>query len=208
VTDQGAGCSAPEDGASVALADRAHSLAAVVAAVAAGETAALAELYDSTVAKVHTLVKAIVRSAADAEEVTCDVYLQAWQTASQFDASRGTVMAWLLMMARSRALDSLRRQRSRARLFDEQSTHEQLPDLTESVSPERMLILFQTGSAVHTALEELPPERRRLIGLAFFDDLSHAEIAELTGLPIGTIKSHLRRALHTLRGALYSAEIE
>ena len=159
-------------------------------------------------AKVHTLVKAIVRSAADAEEVTCDVYMQAWQTASQFDASRGTVMAWLLMMARSRALDSLRRQRSRARLFGEPSIHEELPDLAESVSPERMLSLFQTGSAVHTALEELPPERRRLIGLAFFDDLSHAEIAELTGLPIGTIKSHLRRALHTLRAALYSAEIE
>jgi RNA polymerase sigma-70 factor (ECF subfamily) len=208
VTDKGAGCSAPDTGVSVATAARAQSLADIVAAVAAGESAALAELYDSTVAKVHTLVKAIIRSAPDAEEVTCDVYLQAWQTASQFDSSRGTVMAWLLMMARSRALDSVRRQRSRARLFDEQCAHEDLPDLAHSVSPERMLSLFQTGSAVHAALEELAPERRRLIGLAFFDDLSHAEIAKLTGLPIGTIKSHLRRALHSLRGALCSAEIE
>jgi RNA polymerase sigma-70 factor, ECF subfamily len=193
---------------SFATAARAPTLADIVAAVAAGDSAALAELYDSTVAKVHTLVKAIIRSAPDAEEVTCDVYLQAWQTAGEFDASRGTVMAWLLMMARSRALDSLRRQRSRARLFDEECAQEELPDLAQSASPERMLSLFQTGSAVHTALEELAPERRRLIGLAFFDDLSHAEIADLTGLPIGTIKSHLRRALHSLRGALCSAEIE
>jgi RNA polymerase sigma-70 factor (ECF subfamily) len=69
-----------------------------------------------------------------------------------------------------------------------------------------MLSLFQAGTAVHSALEQLPPERRRLVGLAFFDDLSHSEIAELTGLPIGTIKSHLRRALHRLRGAIYLAE--
>jgi RNA polymerase sigma-70 factor, ECF subfamily len=161
VTDQGAGCCAPENDAPVAAAHGAESLTGLVAAVAAGESSALAELYDSTVAKVHTLVRAIVRSAADAEEVTCDVYMQAWQTAGQFDASRGTVMAWLLMMARSRALDSLRRQRSRARLFDEQFTHEEVPDVAESVSPERMLSLFQRGSAVHTALEELAPRAGR-----------------------------------------------
>jgi RNA polymerase sigma factor (sigma-70 family) len=71
-----------------------------------------------------------------------------------------------------------------------------------------MLSAFQSRSVVRSALEQLSPERRRLICLAFFEDLSHSEIAELTGLPMGTIKSHLRRAMHSLRGLLYSSEPE
>jgi len=206
VTRQGSGCCAPQAAASGAGASRPEDFARVVAAVATGDAAALAQLYDFTVAKVHSLVKAMIRTPADAEEVTCDVYTQAWQTASQFDPSRGTVMAWLFTIARSRALDSLRRQRCRTRLFEEQLAPNELPDHADSQSPERMLSLFQAGTAVHSALEQLPPERRRLVGLAFFADLSHSEIAELTGLPIGTIKSHLRRALHSLRGAIHLAE--
>jgi RNA polymerase sigma factor (sigma-70 family) len=118
------------------------------------------------------------------------------------------VLSWLMSIARSRALDCLRRQRGRTRLIDEQSPREDVPDTAEHVSPERMLNLFQSRSVVRTALEQLPPERRRLVGLAFFDDLSHSEIAELTGLPLGTIKSHLRRAIHSLRGLLYGSELE
>ena len=159
-------------------------------------------------AKVHALVKAIVLNPADAEEVTCDVYTQVWHTAAQFDPSRGAVMAWLMSVARSRALDCLRRRRARTRLFDAQSPQEDPPDTAEHSSPERMLNLFQAHSAVRTALERLPPDRRRLVGLAFFDDLSHSEIAELTGLPLGTVKSHLRRAIHSLRGLLYASELE
>jgi RNA polymerase sigma-70 factor (ECF subfamily) len=192
----------------MAVAPRAESFACAVAAIAAGDTAALAELYDSTVAKVHALVKAIIRNPADAEEVTCEVYTQAWQTAVHFDPSRGTVLTWLMSIARSRAIDCLRRQRGRARLFDEQSPREDVPEAAEHLSPEKLLHLFQSRSVVRTALEQLPPERRRLVGLAFFDDLSHSEIAELTGLPLGTIKSHLRRAIHSLRALLYASEVE
>jgi len=177
-------------------------------AVAAGDTAALADLYDSTVAKVHALVKAIVRDPADAEEVTCDVYTQAWQTAVDFDPARGSVMTWLMCIARSRALDCLRRRRGRTWLFNEQSPSEDVQDTAVHVSPERLLDLFQSRSAIRMALEHLPAERRRLIGLAFFEDLSHSEIAELTGLPLGTIKSHLRRAIHSLRGLLCASEPE
>jgi RNA polymerase sigma-70 factor (ECF subfamily) len=74
--------------------------------------------------------------------------------------------------------------------------------------PERILNVFQAHAAVRTALEQLPADRRRLVGLAFFNDLSHSEIAELTGLPLGTVKSHLRRAIHSLRGLLYASELE
>jgi len=198
----------PADSAAVGVARRAEESACAVAAIAAGNTAALTELYDSTVAKVHALVRAIIRNPADAEEVTCDVYAEAWRTASRFDPSRGSVMTWLLTIARCRSIDCRRRQRGRARLFDEECPKEDCPDAAEYVSPERMLNLFQSRSVVHTALEQLPPERRRLVGLAFIDGLSHAEIAEVTGLPLGTIKSHLRRALHSLRGLLYASEVE
>lgn len=107
VRGEGQSVATPEEAAPVAVAPRAEDFAR---AVAAGDTAALADLYDSTVAKVHALVKAIVRNPADAEEVTCDVYTQAWQTAVHFDPARGSVMAWLMNIARSRALDCLRRQ--------------------------------------------------------------------------------------------------
>ncbi len=206
VTGEGKGCATPAGAAAVA--PPVEKYACAVAAVAAGDTAALSELYDSTVAKVHALVRAIIRNPADAEEVTCDVYAEAWRTASRFDPSRGSVMTWLLTIARSRSIDCLRRQRGRARLFDEQCPQEDFPDAAEYVSPERMLNLFQSRSVVRAALEQLPPERRRLVALAFFEDLSHAEIAEATGLPLGTVKSHLRRAIHSLRGLLCASEVE
>ena len=205
VRGEAEGIATPVEAAPAAVALRAEEFAC---AVAAGDAAALADLYDSTVAKVHAIVKAIVRNPADAEEVTCDVYTQAWQTAGHFDPARGSVMTWLMCIARSRALDCLRRRRGRTRLFDERSASEDVQDTAVYVSPERLLNLFQSRSAIRMALEQLPAERRRLVGLAFFDDLSHSEIAELTGLPLGTIKSHLRRAIHSLRGLLCASEAE
>ena len=177
--------------------------------MARGDHNALSELYDSTVAKVHGLVRAIVANAADAEEVTCDVYTQAWQTAGNYDPARGNVVAWLLAIARSRALDCLRRTRSKLRIFSEASPDSECPaDAVEHRSPEHSLAVFQSHSVVRSALEQLSPERRRLVSMAFFEDLTHSEIAELTGLPMGTIKSHLRRAMHSLRALLYDAEME
>ncbi len=181
---------------------------AVVAAVGAGSAEALAQLYDATVSKVHALVRAMVPNADDAEEVTCDVYTYAWQTAAQYDATRGPVLNWLLTIARSRSLDALRRRRVRGRLIDEDAVTEDVADTKSSTAPDYYLNLFQTGTAVQAALAQLSADRRELIGLAFFEDLSHSEIATRTGLPIGTVKSHLRRALHTLRDSLYARENE
>lgn len=193
--------------ASRAVASLNDEYASVVAAVAGGSSTALADLYDSTVSKVHALVRSIIRNPQDAEEVTCEVYTYAWQNADQFDPDRGAVMGWLLTIARSRALDALRRQRTRERLTGGVASSEHVSD-SATLAPEHYLHLFQTGSAVHSALAALPPERRQLIGLAFFQDLSHAEISAQTGIPIGTVKSHLRRALHTLRDCLYRGELE
>ncbi len=180
--------------------------ASIVVAIAEGDTSALAELYDASVGKVHALVRSIIRNVEDAEEVTCDVYTQAWQLAAQFDAERGSVMAWLLTIARSRSLDALRRQRRRERLIDDAASTQDIVDPRTSFAPDHYLNLFQLGTVVHSAMSSLPPDRRALVGMAFFDDLSHTEIANHTGLPLGTVKSHLRRALHTLRDSLYARD--
>jgi RNA polymerase sigma-70 factor (ECF subfamily) len=177
--------------------------ASIVVAIAGGDAGALAELYDASVGKVHALVRSIIRNVEDAEEVTCDVYTQAWQLAAQFDAERGSVMAWLLTIARSRSLDALRRQRRRERLIDDAAPTQDIVDPRTSLAPDHYLNLFQLGTVVHSAMSALPPDRRALVGMAFFDDLTHVEIANYTGLPLGTVKSHLRRALHTLRDSLY-----
>jgi RNA polymerase sigma-70 factor (ECF subfamily) len=189
---------------------RHDAFASQMASMVNGDTSALSALYDGTVAKVHGLVRAIVHNAADAEEVTCDVYTQVWQTAANFDPSRGSVLSWLLSIARSRALDCLRRHRGKLRVFSEPGPQGRTKSLEpiEHDSPETMLGAFQSRSVVRSALEQLSPERRQLICLAFFDDLSHSEIAEVTGLPMGTIKSHLRRAMHSLRSLLYASEPE
>jgi len=180
--------------------------ASIIVTIAKGDAGALAELYDATVSKVHALVRSIIRNVEDAEEVTCDVYTQAWQLAAKFDAERGSVMAWLLTIARSRSIDALRRQRRRERLIDNAAPAQDMVDPRTSFAPDHYLNLFQLGTVVHSAMSALPPDRRALVGMAFFDDLSHAEIANYTGLPLGTVKSHLRRALHTLRDSLYSRD--
>lgn len=189
-------------GGTVVVDTQQGELERLLTATGAGDPAALAELYDVTVAKVHALVRAIVRRPEDAEEATCDVYTQIWQSAHLFDASRGSVMAWLMTIARSRALDLLRRNSTRKRLLGEEELAADTRAGPDSWLPDEVLNVFQTGSAVHAALKTVSPERRRIVGLAFFRDLSHTEIAEITGMPIGTVKSHLRRTLLGLRQAI------
>jgi RNA polymerase sigma-70 factor, ECF subfamily len=178
-----------------------QALEPLVARVNAGEQAALGELYDLTVGKVFALALAILRVREDAEEVVCDTYGQVWQQAARFDASRATVMGWLLMICRSRALDRLRQQRARGG-----NSHVDLDaagDLSAAdETAEEFLGRLQEGSLVRAALERLPAERQRLVQLAFLEGLTHSEIAERTGLPLGTVKSHVRRALLELRDAL------
>lgn len=117
-------------------------------------------------------------------------------------------MAWLTVMARNRSIDRLRQRRQSLSLDDER--HEALSAslVTEVPSAEYLLNQFQSGAAVHGALCTLSGQRRRLLGLAFFDGLSHQEIAAAEGLPLGTVKSHVRRALATLKGELRNAPTE
>ncbi len=179
-------------------------LTALLHAASRRDEAALGQLYDLTAGKLFGLARTILGNPADAEEVVCDTYVQAWQSASRFDPGRGSVLAWLLMICRSRALDHLRQRRSRAAA---ESAATSLAEEATEPAPEDLLRQIQEGTAIHRALEALTPLRRQLVALAFFRGLSHQEIAVAMRLPVGTVKSHLRRSLQGLRAVLDVEEV-
>jgi RNA polymerase sigma-70 factor (ECF subfamily) len=177
-----------------------RNLAALVEQMRIGHERALEELYDATVGKLYALASAILRSAEDTEEIVCETYAYAWANASRFDASRANALGWLLMLCRSRALDRLRQRRATTNALDVAAMRQ--ADNGNADQPFDFLSLMQQRSKVHAALSQLTPERRHLVSLAFLQGLSHQEIADVTRLPLGTVKSHVRRALTQLREAL------
>jgi RNA polymerase sigma-70 factor (ECF subfamily) len=174
-------------------------LGLLVEGMRGGSEEALASLYQATVAQLHALAMAILRNPADAEDVVCATYVQAWESASQFDRERGPAIGWLMMMCRSRALDM----RRRARLQPNAAGDDQLMLMPSTdATAEDLIFLTEQTSRVRGALLSLTPERRHLISLAFLRDFTHQEIADYTSLPLGTVKSHLRRAFAQLRKQL------
>lgn len=183
-----------------------QELVELLARMASGDEAALARFYDLTVDRVFATAVRILRVAADAEEVTCDVFQQAWDRASLYQPERGAPMSWLLNLAWSRSVDRVRRERRRR----EEPLH---PDDShpayashEDDPVQRLLEAIDARGAVARAMSQLNPAQQRMLALGFFEDLSHGEIAERTGVPLGTVKSHLRRGLAVLRAALGDGE--
>lgn len=177
------------------------ALSELLRRIASQDETALSELYDATVSRLFSLARAILRNPADAEEVVVDTFTQIWQTAARFDASRGSVMGWAMTICRSRALDLLRyhRNRERSSLQDSASEGVEAAEAAADSNPEELLHLFEQSTVVHRALASLEPVRRNLVALAFFRGLTHQEIAAITRLPVGTVKSHIRRALASLQ---------
>lgn len=167
--------------------------------VAAGDEFALAELYDQTVAKLFGLASLIVRNGEDAEEIVIDVFVQIWRNARQYDCGRGSVLAWMLTICRSRAIDRHRRSRAGGQ---GEAAEPGAPEDRCELPPDCLLQVFEQDSALYRAIAGLSPIRRQLVSLAFFQGLTHEEIARETCLPVGTVKSHIRRALTSLRSAL------
>ena len=178
-------------------------LAELMLRVRERDSAAFGLLYDATVAKVFAMARNLLRNKADAEDMVCDVYEQAWLQAERFDPERGNALAWLLTICRSRCLDALRQRQVRSK-HSERHQHETQETLDDN--PRDLLEQLQSGTAIHAALARLAPVRQRMIALAFYRDLSHQEIAQTLRMPLGTVKSHLRRALQDLRTAL-AAEV-
>ena len=178
-------------------------LAALVGSMAVGEHRALDALYRATISRVYGLALRIVRCRATAEEVAEDVFVQAWRSAASFDPQRAPPLGWLLTICRSRAIDALRRA-DRA-IVDADPTERLDAIVQHQPGLQDLLQATQDHAALHAALTRLGAEQRQLLGLAFFRGLTHPEIAQQTGLPLGTVKSHIRRALATLREDLCRA---
>lgn len=176
-------------------------LIALMTQMANGSQRALGDFYDATVAKAYGLALRITGNAALAEEVVADTYYQAWRQAASYEPRRAAPLTWLLIICRSRALDALR---ARDRAVVHESPHDLVaPDNTaHDRDAFDVLASFETHSAVHAAVSQLSAIERQLIGLAFFRGMSHQEIAQLVSMPLGTVKSHIRRALAALRRQL------
>lgn len=173
-----------------------------LASIAQGDKDALGKLYDATLGKVYGLALRITGKAESAEEVVSDVYFQAYRDAARFDAGRGVVIAWLLMITRSRALDHLRRRDIAESHPEPHSLHPER-HIAEACPLDRLLELEGNARLIE-AMNELLPLQRQMLALSFFRDLSHQEIAGQTGIPLGTVKSHIRRALEKLKPLLIS----
>lgn len=187
------------DSASLTVQDLHAEAKNLVAAIAHGDEDALASFYDATISRVYGLALRIVGVAQTAEEVAADVYFQVWREAGRYDGERGAPLTWLLTICRSRALDALRRQ-DRA---DLQAEPELPHDLAhEESSPLDLLLAIERNSRLHAALRDLAPLQRQLVALAFFRGLTHQEIADYSGIPLGTVKTHIRSALINLQRAI------
>jgi RNA polymerase sigma-70 factor (ECF subfamily) len=187
-------------GPAVAPAASEEQLVAWIEAIVNQDERALAALYDATFTRVFGLVQSIVRSAALSEEVVEDAYFQVWRQAVRFDPARGKALTWLLAMARSRAIDALRRE---ARFAHDTLDDECHPEPSDSQpAHDDLLDLARNRADLHQALMLLGAQPRQLVSMSFFRGLSHEEIAEQMELPLGTVKSQIRRALLALREAL------
>jgi RNA polymerase sigma-70 factor (ECF subfamily) len=162
---------------------------------------ALAALYEQHAPLVHGLALRMLMDAAAAEEVTQDVFLYVWQQAARFDATRGSLAAWLVTLARSRSIDRLRARASQARRIEglARTTTSELPPATGAL--DGMLAQERQGR-VRSALAMLPAEQRQALEIAYFEGLSHTEIAARLGAPLGTVKTRIRQGMLRLRAAL------
>jgi len=159
--------------------------------------------YDATVSRVYGVALRIVRVPQLAEEVISEVYMQVWRDAARYDKARGLVLGWLLIIARTRAVDLLRRQHKQDEAFSHPTPHDLVhePESPRDI-PEDLLDAAQINRKLYQALALLPPLQRQLLSLAFFRGLTHVEIVAHTAFPLGSVKTHIRRALLILRDAL------
>jgi len=161
------------------------------------DEAALEALYDRYAGLLSSVLNRILRDKQAAEEILQDIFYQLWRTASQFDSSRGSLPGWLMVIARNRAISRLRHHNPAAgeELLENAIS---VPFNLESAIAQKELLVRVRG-----VMEALPKEQRATVELAYFEGLTHTEIAERTGDPLGTVKTRLRTALETLKRAMH-----
>jgi RNA polymerase sigma-70 factor (ECF subfamily) len=158
-----------------------------------GDEAAMAALYDRYSKIVYSVALRVLRDPASAEDVLQEVFMQVWRSPAKFIATRGSLAGWLAVVTRNRSIDLLRRKRP----------SEQVEEM-QLASPGNIADEVERNSMMERArgvIVQLPTEQRKTLEMAFFDGLTHSEIAEMTGDPLGTVKTRIRSALLTLRKA-------
>jgi RNA polymerase sigma-70 factor (ECF subfamily) len=180
---------------------RLPDLATLVRSMAEGHQEALARLYDETASMVNGLLLRILAHPQDAEEVLLDVFMKAWKYAASYSEKRGSVQAWLLIMARNSAIDRIRAKKAQPATLSFEP--EAFPEpVSADATPEEASVIEERRRRVQRVLNKLPREQREVVVLSFFGGLTHAELAERLGEPLGTVKSRVRMGLHKLRGLL------
>jgi RNA polymerase sigma-70 factor (ECF subfamily) len=190
-------------GAVLATPDHAVADRQALKRVAEGDHAALGEVYDRHGRLLYSLALRIVGNPPDAEDVVQDVFTQAWRNARRYDADRGTVLAWLLTLTRSRAIDRIRGRKVRPETTGEETV---LGELADRAAPaDEQLAWAGRASEIRAAVHGLSVLQRVAIELAFYEGLTHTEIAERLELPLGTVKTRIRQGLLSLRERLAGA---
>ena len=183
-----------------------QELLASMTRIAQADPQALADLYDRTSRMVFSLALRILGREDEAEEVALDVYAQVWRTAASYDPRRGPVEAWLSTIARSRAVDRRRARTARPDLAGVPGEVLDVADLAGMTDPDECVSVLDARWRVDAMMSGLAPEDRRLIDLAFFQGCTHTELAALLHLPLGTVKTRIRRALGQMRNTLTALE--
>ena len=179
--------------------------AALIAALAGGDERAAAELFDRFAPMLMAVAFRVTRSRTDAEEVVLETLEQAWRQAQRYERSRGSLEAWLAVIARSRAFDRMRMDQRRARRIvpiEDQPGGALLEAPDEGDSPTDAAEAADARRLVAKALAALPAAQREAVELAFYDGLSHSEVAEKLGEPLGTVKTRIRMGMLKLRDML------
>jgi RNA polymerase sigma-70 factor, ECF subfamily len=167
--------------------------AALLSGVQRGDEHAMALLFDRYSKVVYSVALRVLRDPASAEDVLQEIFMQIWRNPDSFVATRGSLGGWLAVVSRNRSIDALRRRRPSEQVDDMQlASPYNLGD-----EAERNSLMEQARRVIHL----LPTEQRKTLEMAFFDGLTHSEIAEMTGDPLGTVKTRIRSALTTLRKA-------
>ncbi len=183
------------------FAGEAHPWARLLPLIAQGDEGALAQLYDGAGRIVFGIALRMVGEPGAAEDITMEVFLQVWRTAASYAGTRGSVVSWLAMLARTRAIDWLRSPYGR---FGRQSeTLEKVSDAGDGrLGPEDRTIAAERQRLVKESMAALPVDQRESIELAYYGGLSHSEIAGRLGVPLGTVKTRIRLGMGRLRSAL------
>lgn len=174
--------------------------AALLRLVADRRPEALGVLYGRYAPTLLALGKRVLGRLADAEEVLQEVFLYAWNHAARYDAARSSVSTWLVLVARSRAIDRLRTRKVVERTHE--TAHQEAPP--EHASPNGVEAVFvrERRERVRSEMDRLPPEQKQVLEMAFYEGLSQSEIAAKADLPLGTVKTRTLLAMKKLRGAL------